>query len=191
MRAYLLNRSVVCFAALLLMSCAVYATPSITFIKQDAGCMGAANGKAKVVMTGFQGPYYYLWSNGQTTVEATGLLAGTYTVTVNYGTSSDTTVSIKIEELTCPIGPGHSFTPNGDGLHETWALDNVQFYPNFLVIVYNRWGQKVFEQKGEYVPWDGTSDGAKVPDASYYYIIIPDQDHKDEGILKGSVTIIR
>lgn len=183
--------SFISFAVMLIFSCAVHATQSITFIVQDASCMGSANGKAKVVMTGFQGPYYYSWSNGQSTQEATGLTAATYTLTVTYGSGSDTTVTVKIKELTCPIVPGQSFTPNGDGIRDVWLLDNVQFYPNFLLIVYNRWGQKVFEQKGEYVPWDGTSDGVKVPDASYYYILIPDQDHKDEGLIKGSVTIVR
>ena len=47
-------------------------------------CNGDANGNVTVNGSGgtVAGDYTYLWSNGQTTSTATGLLAGSYTVTV-------------------------------------------------------------------------------------------------------------
>ena len=72
-----------------------------------------------------------------------------------------------------------------------WQIANIQFYPNFILSVYNRWGMKVHEQKGSFTPWDGTSFGNPVPDASYYYVLIPDKKDKNNGIIKGAVTIIR
>ena len=168
------------------------AAQTISFIVQDASCMGGTNGTAEVVLNSYPQPYYYSWSNGQVTSQSTGLAAGNYTVTVTYGPSStDTTLSVLIKELTCPIFPGWDFTPNNDNYNEVWAVDNIQFYPDFLLFVYNRWGQKVYEQKGNYTPWDGILNGVPLPSASYYYVIIPDGKEKHSGVLKGSVTLIR
>ncbi|MBK9336168.1 MAG: lamin tail domain-containing protein [Lewinellaceae bacterium] len=50
--------------------------------KTDVSCPGGSNGTATVMASGGTPPYSYLWSNGQTTATATGLSAGTYTVTV-------------------------------------------------------------------------------------------------------------
>ncbi len=48
----------------------------------NATCNGTATGSATVSVSGGTAPYKYLYSNGATTATATGLLAGTYTVTV-------------------------------------------------------------------------------------------------------------
>ncbi|WP_417352623.1 T9SS type A sorting domain-containing protein [Flavobacterium alkalisoli] len=48
----------------------------------DILCNGAATGEATVTVSGGVGPYTYLWSDGQTTATATGLVAGIYYVTI-------------------------------------------------------------------------------------------------------------
>ncbi len=53
-----------------------------SFTAVAPACPGDANGTLKVTATGGTTPYTYLWSNGQTTQTATGLAAGTYSVTV-------------------------------------------------------------------------------------------------------------
>lgn len=57
---------------------------------------GAANGSANVTVTGGTIPYTYIWSNGQTTQIATGLIQGNYTVTVTdqNGCSNSTALNI-------------------------------------------------------------------------------------------------
>lgn len=54
---------------------------SITSVPVSANC-GLANGSATVTGAGGFAPYTWSWSNGQTGATATGLLAGTYTVTI-------------------------------------------------------------------------------------------------------------
>ena len=49
---------------------------------EDISCFGGSDGVAEVQVTGGVPPYDFLWSNGQTTVSATGLSATTYTVVV-------------------------------------------------------------------------------------------------------------
>jgi hypothetical protein len=58
---------------------ALSATASVL---SEVSCNGGADGTATVVVTGGTSPYSYLWSNGSTDQTVTGLVAGTYTVTV-------------------------------------------------------------------------------------------------------------
>jgi gliding motility-associated-like protein len=77
-----------------------------------------------------------------------------------------------------------------DGVNDTWVLEGLMFYPDATIVVYDRWGNKVFESRGnEYEPWDGTYNGKYLPMDSYHYVI----DLKEEGLPKitGNVTIVR
>ncbi|MFZ1689317.1 MAG: gliding motility-associated C-terminal domain-containing protein [Flavobacteriales bacterium] len=85
----------------------------------------------------------------------------------------------------------NTFTPNGDGINDTWTIRDIEDYPNARIIVYDRWGQRVYSTTGYDEPWDGTNKGAKLPTAAYYYHI---QLNKLEGQVPpfvGCVTIIR
>lgn len=80
------------------------------------------------------------------------------------------------------------FSPNGDGINDTWIIKNISDYPNAVVQVFNRYGQKVFESKGYPQPWDGTYKGSPLPLATYYYVI----DLKNGfNALTGSITILK
>ncbi|QQS27660.1 MAG: SprB repeat-containing protein [Sphingobacteriales bacterium] len=84
------------------------ATLSITIVEPSAltlsetltqvGCFGAATGAIDLSVTGGTLPYSYNWSNGSTSEDLTGLLAGTYEVTVTDGNSCTATLSIPIVE---------------------------------------------------------------------------------------------
>jgi|GEM_PF-962836 len=62
----------------------------------NVSCFGSSNGSATVNVFGGTVPYNYLWSNAQTTQTATGLVAGTYTITVTDAHSCSFTDSVKI-----------------------------------------------------------------------------------------------
>ncbi|MBK8848073.1 MAG: T9SS type A sorting domain-containing protein [Bacteroidetes bacterium] len=86
-------------------SIVITATSSITCTttKTNVSCNGGNNGTATVNATGGSG-YTYLWSNAQTNQTATGLIAGTYTVTVTASNGCSTTCTAVITQpasLTC------------------------------------------------------------------------------------------
>ncbi len=85
------------------------------------------------------------------------------------------------------------FTPNGDGINDTWVIPYLANCPNAKVTVFNRWGTLVYENKFEYYshPWNGTaSNGNALPMGTYYYVIeYKDKEHTPTQT--GSVSIIR
>jgi gliding motility-associated-like protein len=80
------------------------------------------------------------------------------------------------------------FSPNGDGIHDTWVIPELNKYPDAEVSVFDRTGKRVFYTSGYQKPWDGTYNGQPLPFATYYYIIIP---KLIEGVFSGSVTILK
>ena len=83
----------------------------------------------------------------------------------------------------------NAFTPNGDGANDTWRLDNLAFFPDVTVDIYDRRGERVFHSKGYQAPWDGTdSKGRKMPMDSYYYVI--DLQNGEQAFV-GTVTLLR
>lgn len=81
-----------------------------------------------------------------------------------------------------------TFTPNNDGVNDTWNIKYLNTYVNAKVTIFNRYGNTVFSSKGYDVPWDGKSDGKDVPVGVYYYLIDPGNGGKS---FSGSVTVIR
>jgi gliding motility-associated-like protein len=91
-----------------------------------------------------------------------------------------------------PIEIFSGFSPNGDGINDTWVITNaVQYGDRIYVKVFNRWGEPVFESKGYggTQEWDGTRNNRPMPVGAYYYIIELN-DGKSEPYT-GTVTILR
>ncbi len=86
------------------------------------------------------------------------------------------------------VNPPNVFSPNGDGIHDTWVIPYLADYKDSKLEVFNRYGQLVFSSTGYPKPWDGRMNGNPLPAGTYYYII---QLNNGMGKLSGSVTIIR
>ncbi|WP_339837883.1 thrombospondin type 3 repeat-containing protein [uncultured Maribacter sp.] len=75
---------------------------------------------------------------------------------------------------TVELNVSQSFTPNGDGINDTWTIYNIENYPNSLVRVFNSWGKEVFSARNYQNDWDGQFKNLnnKLPDAGSYYFQI-------------------
>ncbi|HEV8079696.1 MAG TPA: PKD domain-containing protein [Chitinophagaceae bacterium] len=136
----------------------------------------------------------YLWTPSQylnnTTIlnpVVTGVADITYTLTVTANGGCVASDQIVVKVLKFPKIP-NTFTPNGDGINETWIIQNLETYPEARVQVFNRYGQLVFESKGYTKPWNGTMNGQSLPFGTYYYIIEPGNGRIP---IKGYVTLIK
>lgn len=150
------------------------------------------NGSILLSVSGGTLSYQYAWSNGSPNVGITQLTAGDYSVVVTDGNNCMATFNFFLPEKKCFVNPEPYFTPNGDGINDTWLIANSGYFPDARVIIFNRWGAKVYDRKGTYESWDGKSYlGVPVPDAVYYYFFYQDKEDKQKAAKNGSVTILR
>lgn len=95
--------------------------------------------------------------------------------------------SMDIKVLFQPRVP-NVFSPNGDGIYDTWQIQYLNDYPNCRIQIYTRAGQLVYQSVGYGTPWNGTWKGQPLPIGTYYYIIQPGLGLE---VIRGSVSIIR
>lgn len=173
--------------------------PTVYIInKKDATCFGYKDGSATASATGGTPPFTYSWNTVpvQNSATATNLAAGIYTVTATDnggGCIASTTVQIS-EPASGNCGDVYfpnAFTPNGDANNPTFGvLGNVATISNYLLLVYNRYGELVFNTRDPSKKWDGLYKGKQL---SGTYVWSARFTYK--GSIKreeqGSVTIIR
>jgi gliding motility-associated-like protein len=81
----------------------------------------------------------------------------------------------------------NTFTPNNDGINDTWNIEALETYPLSITQVFNRYGTLIFQSIGYGKPWDGRQNGKPVPEGTYYYKI----DLKNGQIFSGWLAILR
>ncbi len=177
---------------------ATAAPPNISITnKKDASCFGLNDGTATALATGGNAPYTYRWNTvpAQNNATATNLAAGNYTIIVtdNNGCSATTSVQI-LEPASGSCGDvffPNAFTPNGDIKNPDFgALGNIAAISNYLLLVYNRYGELVFYTRDAFKRWNGFYKGKQL---SGNYVWVASFTYK--GTIKraeqGSVMIIR
>lgn len=101
-----------------------------------------------------------------------------YYVTVTTGNACIYTDSVLISlsnDPSCNIIPVTALTPNGDAVNDFWKIEGIEGFTNNHVIIFNRWGDKVFDEMNydnDLIRWEGTSlNGEKASPGTYYYLI--------------------
>ena len=109
----------------------------------------------------------------------------TLTVTDSRGCQTTDTTYVKVSP---EINIANTFTPNGDGINDTWEIAGLTAYTQATVDIFNRYGQKVFHSLGYPKAWDGTYNGSPLPSGVYYYII----DTRNNNLkFAGDIMIVR
>ena len=140
----------------------------------DASCPDVNDGSVSLSVSGGTPPYNYIWSDGITTDERSGIAGGTYSIIVTDANAcaASLTIDVNIAGSAECIIIQEIITPNNDGFNDTWKIRNIHLFPDAEVLVYNRWGKLVFRTKNiADNEWDGTSDGKLLPTDSYHYIL--------------------
>ena len=178
---------------------ATAATPTISITnKKEASCFGVKDGSATALATGGNPPFTYSWNTVpvQNSATAINLAAGMYTVTATDNTGG-CVVSTSVQ-ITQPASGScgdvffpNAFTPNGDATNPDFgALGNVAAISNYLLHIYNRYGELVFYTRNPSVRWNGLYKGKQL---SGNYVWVASFMYK--GTIKreeqGSVMIIR
>lgn len=115
--------------------------------------------------------------------------AGFYEISVTDANGCTSIKGVDIDNDCIVISQG--FSPNGDGINDTWSIEKLARYPNSVIQVFNRNGTLVFSAKGYDQNWDGTALGLSLPTGTYYYLIKIDEENPSADVFTGYVAIVR
>lgn len=92
----------------------------------------------------------------------------TYTLTIN---SDCNTVTDEVFIRVFPkIVIPNTFTPNGDGINDSWIIPAIERFEKIKLEVMTRYGEKVF-QANSFKSWDGKFKGKDLPVGTYFYTL--------------------
>ncbi len=145
------------------------------------------------VVISAMGGLSYLWNNGYTTniivmypVDDT-----IYCVTASNNNGCFDTDCVEIEVIgNSTLYIPNTFTPNGDGVNDIFLVPctNVE---KFHIVIFNRWGNLLFETNDINVGWDGKYYGEEVSEGIYVYSIEATGEDKVIYRKLGSVMVLR
>lgn len=134
----------------------------------------------------------YLWQDGSTDSLFWALDSGEYWVSSTSGKCTKTDI-FSVNMIECGasiISMPNVFTPNGDGVNEVYLPIETYNLKNYSIVILNRWGAVVFEEKNKNIGWDGTSAGKNCTEGTYFWMVkyTDDQllDHQINGFLNLS-----
>ncbi len=123
-----------------------------------------------------EGGISYLWNNGENTSDiiVSPIQNTVYVVSVTniYECSNKDSVVVKVVEFVEIFIP-NAITPNGDGRNDCFFIRGIENFPKNQLIIYNRWGNKIYESTSYQNNWNGESQitGEILPNGTYYYIL--------------------
>ena len=85
------------------------------------------------------------------------------------------------------IGYPKFFTPNGDGIYDTWQVDGISFQPQSNIFIYDKFGKLLVELDPEGPGWDGVYNGKNMPSSDYWYMV----QLEDGRVHRGHFSLIR
>jgi len=121
---------------------------------------------------------------------ATPGLTTTYIVEVtdSNGCKSTDTVTVNVEYL--PIFIPSGFSPNGDGQNDVFYVRGTGI-SGFVMNVFDRWGNLVFQTTDKAIGWDGTYEGRAVNAGVYVYDLRGILFNSEPLIMRGNITVFR
>lgn len=92
-----------------------------------------------------------------------------YEICTNSGCSS---AEVQVKVLCDGLVIYSAFSPNEDMQNDFFHIDGLEEYPETELRIFNRWGMQVYHSSDYKNDWQGTWNGAPVPDGSYFYRIV-------------------
>ncbi|HNE92983.1 MAG TPA: gliding motility-associated C-terminal domain-containing protein [Chitinophagaceae bacterium] len=134
----------------------------------------------------------YVWQNASTNATFTATQTGNYFVIVTDKDGCTKTDTIKINVDCSDIYFPTAFTPNSDGLNDTFgALGNLFSLTSYQFYVYGRWGQLIFYTNNAFEKWDGKQNGNNLDSGTYIWFATYSINNKPLLFKKGTVIMIR
>lgn len=142
----------------------------------------------------------YLWSTGETTqsilLEEISEKINIWVQVNSNGCLAADTISIDVDDVQQELYFPNAFTPDGDGVNDVFApIGNLEFVMAYQLIIYNRWGQQIFETKDPYNGWNGSLNSRPAPHGTYIYKVAYKIDNScivgNDFAKQGTISLIK
>jgi valyl-tRNA synthetase len=113
------------------------------------------------------GNYQYQLDQGpfQSSNVFTNVSAGEHTVTVITDACQPVIVNVSL------INYPNYFTPNGDGIHDTWNVIGLKNQPSAKIHIFDRYGKLIKQISPVGDGWDGTFNSENLPSTDYWFTV--------------------
>ncbi|UOX33630.1 T9SS type B sorting domain-containing protein [Flavobacterium sediminilitoris] len=126
------------------------------------------NATIEIILTGGNGEFQYQIDDGafQNSNVFTNVSGGLHNVSV-VDTQGCTYLTIDILVIDYP----KFFTPNGDGIHDTWNITTLRGQSDSKIHIFDRYGKLIKQISPNGTGWDGTFNGQQLPSTDYWFTI--------------------
>lgn len=140
----------------------------------------------------------FTWSNAATSSSIAITLPGTYSVaTTDANGCAGNAELVLTEKPGCEGGPQPAidikapkvFTPNQDGINDSWVIVGIENYPDCELNMFDGRGRRIYSVKGSAfgAGWDGIANGKEIPAGTYFYVF----GCPDSKTVTGTLLIVR
>ncbi len=138
----------------------------------------------------------FIWNTGSTSdsIIVNPTVTTTYTLitTNSNGCTSIDVVTVFVDPLICPVFLPNAFSPNQDGENDTLHLYSDDWcIKDTYIIIYNRWGELVFQSNEKNFKWDGSNHSNTLNTAVFVYHLTVNFIDGSQTIKKGNISLIR
>jgi gliding motility-associated-like protein len=168
---------------------------SLSAVTTDESCQGMGDGSIDLSVSGGSSPYTYSWDNSASTEDISGLAPGSYLVNVTDNKNCTVSQTYNILAATEACVPEsfyipNIFSPNGDQINDVFYVRATGVKTLHLVI-YDRWGEKIFETEDVNKGWDGTFRDKEMESAVFVYQVKAEMNSGTVYDQKGNITLVR
>lgn len=142
----------------------------------------ADSNNIEIVVEG-DGNYEYAINNGpfQNDPVFRDVPPGINTVVINDTNGCGTTEPIPF----LVVGYPKFFTPNADGIHDTWQIQGIETLTDPVVFIFDRYGKLLKQIDETSIGWDGTFNGRPLPSSDYWFRLEYGRD--EDGLVVANI----
>jgi hypothetical protein len=187
------NKNICVLKAEVIEECAM----SISYISNPIKCFGDENGAIDISVTGGKAPYKFLWNNGATTEDISGLLPGTYNLTVtdangcsikeSYTIDIVNSFTATIEKEVCNPGYLEANAEGGQGPY-TYFWSNVATTKEVAGLIDGTYSVIISDSRGCSITKNATLSGNHSPLVLKYILMKPSCNNPSGGGIDLQVT---
>jgi len=142
------------------------------------------------IATGGLEDYTFIFDGDDNGTDNTYYINRTDTFTVRVIDANGCEVEAQIFMEFIDIELPNFFTPDGDGMNDTWIPRNMEGFPEILTVVFDRYGRELYRITLNSPGWNGMYQGSMLPTGDYWYVVKLNGE-RDEREFVGHFTLYR